>query len=148
VARPATSAALLGLEWLYDARTEVAVSAIPASSRPHLVGWAWFWAWAAVGVGAALAAVSLGPILLLPAVVVATLMASRPPIRRSAFGLLSGGGVVLLYVAYVQRHGPGTTCWHTATASGCDQHLNPIPWLVLGLACLVGGVIGHAKHAR
>ena len=124
------------------------MSSTPASSRRHLVGCAWFWAWAAVGVATALAVVSLGPVLLLPAVAVAVLMAAQPSIRGSAFGLPSGAGVVLLYVAYVQRHGPGTTCWHTATASGCDQHLNPIPWLVVGLACLVGGVIAHARRAR
>jgi hypothetical protein len=53
------------------------------------------------------------------------LMASRPAIRRSAFGLLSGVGVLLLYFAWLQRAGPGTTCRQTATASGCDQHLNP-----------------------
>jgi hypothetical protein len=122
------------------------MSAVHTSSRRHLVGCAWFWAWAVIGVGAALAAISLGPILLIPVASAAALMASRPVIRRSAFGLLSGAGVILLYVAYVQRHGPGTTCWHTATASGCDQHLNPIPWLVIGLACMLGGVVGYAKR--
>ena len=122
------------------------MSAIPASSRRRRTGWVWFWAWALVGVGAALAAVSLGPLLLIPVALVAALMVSRPAIRRSAFGLLSGAGGLLLYVAYVQRDGPGTTCWHTATASGCDQHLNPLPWLVIGIFCLLGGVVAHAKH--
>ena len=108
--------------------------------------YAWFSAWAVVGAGAALAAVSLGPILALPIAAIAVVMISRPSIRGSAFGLLAGVGVILLYVAYVQRHGPGTTCWRNATSSGCDQHLNPIPWLVLGLACLIGGVVGQAKR--
>ena len=49
------------------------------------------------------------------------------------FGLLSGAGVLLLYVAWAQRAGPGTTCWHTQTASGCDQNLNPLPWLLAGI---------------
>jgi hypothetical protein len=40
-------------------------------------------------------------------------------------------------VAWVQRDGPGTTCWHTATGGGCDQHLNPLPWLVIGIALFV-----------
>jgi hypothetical protein len=127
--------------------SETAMSAIPAASRRHLVGCAWFWAWTVVGAGGALAAVSLGPLLLVPAAALAALMFSRPSIRRSAYGLVSGAGVLLLYVAYVQRAGPGTTCWHTATSSGCDQHLNPIPWLVIGVACVVGGVLAHAKHS-
>jgi hypothetical protein len=98
--------------------------------------------------GPALGAVSLGPLLLLPVAGLAWLLSSRPHIRRSAFGALSGAGLVLLYVAYVQRHGPGTRCWQTATAAGCDQHLDPRPWLVLGLVALVGGVVGHAVRKR
>jgi hypothetical protein len=116
--------------------------------RGHLAGCGWFWAWAAVGVGAALAAVSLGPILLLPVAVIAVMLARRPSIRRSAFGVLSGAGLLLLYIAYLQRDGPGVTCWHTATASGCDQHLNPIPWLAIGLACVVAGIVGHTRQSR
>src|SRR3954466_9847588 len=37
----------------------------------HLVGCGWFWAWALVGCAVALAAISLGPILLLPTVAAA-----------------------------------------------------------------------------
>jgi hypothetical protein len=100
-----------------------------------------------VGIGFALAAVSLGLLLLVPVALVAALMMSRPAIRRSAFGLVSGVGVLLLFVAYAQRDGPGTTCWHRGTASGCDQHLNPLPWLVIGALFLIGGIIGHAREA-
>jgi hypothetical protein len=73
-------------------------------------------------------------------------MASRDAIRRSAFGLVSGAGVLLLYVAWVQRAGPGTTCWHTASASGCDQHLNPLPWAIAGLLLFVAGIVGQARR--
>jgi hypothetical protein len=52
----------------------------------------------------------------------------------------------LLYVAYVQRRGPGTVCWHTATASGCDQYLNPWPWLVAGAAFVIVSFIAHARR--
>ena len=58
-----------------------------------------------------------------------------------------GAGFQPLFVAYVQREGPGTTCWHTATASGCDQHLNPIPWLVVGLALVIGAVLAQQRNA-
>ena len=119
---------------------------VQTPSRSHLSGWGWFWAWAILGVGAALAAVSLGPLLLIPVALVAFVMASRPNIRRSSFGLVSGAGILLLVVAYLQRQGPGTTCWHRGAASGCDEHLNPIPWLVVGIACVIGGIIGHAKR--
>lgn len=109
--------------------------------------WAWFSAWATLGSAAVLAVVSLGPLLLLPTVALAIVFASRPDARRSAPGLLVGAGVLLLYVAWVQRHGPGTTCWHTATGGGCDQHLNPLPWLLGGIAVVITGFIVHARRS-
>ena len=53
-----------------------------------------------------------------------------------------------LLVAYLHRQGPGTTCWHTATASGCDQHLNPWPWLVVGIILVVAGIVGQVVKDR
>jgi hypothetical protein len=74
------------------------------------------------------------------------LLRSHPPARRSAFGLLSGTGLLLVYVAWLQRAGPGTTCWRTASASGCTQHLNPLPWAVAGTALFIAGIVGHARR--
>ena len=137
---------------LYAASTtnhsEAALSVLPNSSRRDLAGWRWFCVFAAIGAAAALGAVSLGLLAVVPAVIVAGPLLSRPKIRRSAFGLLSGAGFLLLYVAWVQRDGPGTTCWHTATASGCDQHLNPLPWLILGSLLVFAGAAAHAFRGR
>jgi hypothetical protein len=110
-------------------------------------GWRWFFVWALLGAAAALGTVSLGPLLLVPTALLGVFLWRRPGVRRSVFGLLSGAGTLLFYVAWVQRDGPGTTCWHTATASGCDQHLNPLPWLVLGVALVVAGVVAHTRQA-
>lgn len=107
----------------------------------------WFWIWAVVGATGGLGLVSLGPLALVPAIIAAAAMARNPSARRSALGLLAGAGFLSLFVAYVQREGPGTTCWHTATASGCDQHLNPIPWLVGGLALVIGAVVAQQRNA-
>jgi hypothetical protein len=60
--------------------------------------------------------------------------------------LLTGAGLLLVYVAWLQRDGPGTTCWQTATSSGCDQHLNPLPWLAVGVALVAGGFIAHLRQ--
>jgi hypothetical protein len=109
-------------------------------------GWGWFFVWALLGLGGALGTVSLGPLVLLPVAFVSAFLWTRVGVRRSAFGLLSGAGTLLLYVAWVQRDGPGTTCWHTATASGCDQHLNPLPWLVAGGILVLAGVAGQARR--
>jgi hypothetical protein len=66
--------------------------------RAHLADCRWFWAWALVGCAAALGFVSLGVLVLGPVALIGWLMASRRALRRSAFGLLTGGGVLLLYV--------------------------------------------------
>lgn len=117
-----------------------------SSTHPsHGVRCGWFWAWAAVGAAGAVGLVSLGPIALIPAALAATALAASRSRRQSAFGLLAGAGLLSLSVAYLQREGPGTTCWHTATASGCDQHLNPIPWLVVGVLLVSGAVIGQLR---
>ena len=113
----------------------------------HSRGWSWFFVWALLGSAAALGTVSLGPLLLVPTALLGVFVWRRRDARRSAFGLLTGAGILLLYVAWVQRDGPGTTCWHTATASGCDQHLNPLPWLIVGVALVVAGVVTHARRA-
>jgi hypothetical protein len=115
------------------------------------IRWRWFVLWAFVGGAAAFGAISflvVGLVGLAVAVLVAVLMASRPGVRGSAFGLLSGAGLLLLYVAYVQRQGPGTTCWHTATSNGCETHLDPVPWLVVGLVFVITGLLLHASRTR
>jgi hypothetical protein len=108
----------------------------------------WFAAWVVVGCALALGVVSfaLGPLVLIPAVVVAVLMIRKPSARRGAHGVLIGIGVLLVFIAYVNRDGPGTTCWQDGSTSGCDQHLNPLPWLVLGLAFVVGGFVAHRQR--
>lgn len=104
-------------------------------------------AWFLTGTAGALGLVSLGPILVAPAVVLAGVLASRPAARHGRAGLPAGAGLVFLAIAYVQRHGPGTTCWRTATASACDQTLNPIPWLVLAVL-LLGWAVVSARVRR
>jgi hypothetical protein len=103
----------------------------------------WFAAWAVVGCALALGIVSLGLLALVPATVIAVLMIRQPAARRSAYGAAIGVGLLLLFVAYVNREGPGTTCWQHGTATGCDEHLNPLPWLALGLSFVVGGFVAH-----
>jgi hypothetical protein len=105
----------------------------------------WFAAWVVVGCALALGVISfaLGPLVVIPAAVMAVLMVRRPAARRSAYGALIGVGLLLLFVAYVNREGPGTTCWEHGTTAGCGEHLNPLPWLLLGLAFVVGGFVAH-----
>lgn len=116
-------------------------------TRSGAATWPGFAAWLLVGAALGFAIVSF-VVLALPLVIVVALLALRPGLRRSGFGLVSGLGVVPLYVAFLQRRGPGTVCWHTATASGCDEYLNPWPWLVIGLTLVSIGVVAHVRRLR
>ena len=114
----------------------------------HAMTCVWFWAWAAVG-ALAVSSLFLGVLTAPPALLLGALVATVGDRRhRSVFGLLTGAGLPLLWVAYVQRQGPGTTCWHTATSAGCDQYLNPVPWLIVGITLVLTGLVAHRRHNR
>lgn len=122
-----------------------------ARPRRMLARWGWFCAWAVIGGLSVLGLISFVvwfALAVIPLTAIGVFMAMRPSSRDSAFGLLTGAGLLLLYVAYVQRDGPGTTCWHTATAGGCEEHLDPVPWLVVGIVFVVAGVVLNAMFAR
>jgi hypothetical protein len=112
----------------------------------HALAYVCFCAWTLIGAVAALGLVSLGPIALGPALIAGAALSTSTTARRSRFGLLAGAGLVLLFIAYLQRQGPGTTCWHTATAAGCEQHLNPIPWLLIGLLLTATATVLQARE--
>ena len=120
-------------------------SATPQFRSPQL---RWFCAWAGVGVGLALGISALGLIALPLALLAALALAVRHHAGRSALGILVGMGLLSLYVAWVQRRGPGTVQWHTATASGSEQFLDPRPWLIAGLLLVVMGVVAFLWRER
>jgi hypothetical protein len=116
--------------------------------RPDRPTWAAFTAWAVLGVVAGFSAVSFPTGLIVPIILGVAVSRVRPASRRSWTGALTGAGGVCLFVAFVQRRGPGTVCWHTATASGCDDYLDPLPWLVVGVALVAAGLVLHVRHRR
>jgi O-antigen/teichoic acid export membrane protein len=99
-------------------------------------------------VGVALCVSVLGIFAIPLALLLAVFLLVRHHADRSAFGLLVGMGLLSLYVAYVQRKGPGTVSWHTATASGSDTYLDPRPWLAAGLLLIVIGIAAFVWHGR
>jgi hypothetical protein len=113
--------------------------------------WGAFAVWTVAGVAFGFSIVVFPSLALILLVVGFVLAIVRPALFGSGVGVLAGVGLVSLYVAFVQRQGPGTVCWQTATASGCDEYLNPWPWLVVGLAMIVIAVVVQAsrrRHAR
>jgi hypothetical protein len=110
--------------------------------------WAGFVLWALLGAGLVIGFFTLSILFLVPIVIGVAVFAIRPRLAKSGFGLVAGVGLVSMYVAYVQRRGPGTVCWQKATESGCDEYLNPWPWLVIGLVLVCVGVVAHIRMMR
>ena len=112
------------------------------SERPTQPSWRWFIAWLLVGttyIVSVLGALSIGPFVLLPAILATCLLARRAAARSAILGLIAGFGVAPLLVAYLNRDGPGTICTVTAGGSSCTEEWSPWPWLVVGCLLLAAG---------
>jgi hypothetical protein len=111
----------------------------------------WFIAWAAVGAGYALgilAALSIGVLVLAVAAVATIVLARRPQARVGLTGLVSGLGLPLLYVAFLNRAGPGIVCTTTGTERSCTDEWSPWPWLLIGVALVVVGCVWYGIETR
>lgn len=110
-----------------------------------------FLLWALVGAAGCLGLVSLltiGVFVLPVALLAGGVLLWRTGMTRSVAGLLSGAGVIPLYISWLNRDGPGTVCTSfgdpgdlTNSGESCVDQWSPWPWLVAGLACIAAGVI-------
>jgi hypothetical protein len=124
------------IEWL---RRRVSVRAL------------WFVAWALIGACYAFAFVellSIGVLLLVPAVAGTYLITRRSGSLAGLPGVLAGIGAAPLVIALINRGGPGQVCTSTATSSSCTQEVSPWPWLVAGLVLVVAGVAWQLRRPR
>ncbi len=97
-----------------------------ARHRSHFVGCGWFWAWALVGVGYGFGISVIG-IFTVPAATLAVVFMTRRRPIRGVFGVATGVGSVLLFVAY---------------RSGVSY--DPVHWFVPGILLFAVGLAGHA----
>jgi hypothetical protein len=110
-----------------------------------------FVAWAAVGAGVVLAlltALTIGVFVLVASIVALALLLRRPGALRGLPGVLAGVGAVALYVAAINRAGPGDVCHQTATEQSCTSEWSPWPWLVVGLALVAAGALLFGRRGR
>ncbi len=111
--------------------------------------------WMAVGAGLSfgvLAILSIGVFVLAATVIATFFLARRPDAGAGVAGLVSGLGLPLLYVAFLNRSGPGTICNATATGTSCSDQWSPWPWLLIGSALIVIGlawfIAANRRRAR
>jgi hypothetical protein len=117
--------------------------------------WGWFFAWSAVGVGfvgGLLAAFAL-PVALVLWIVSgagAAVIAKHERAREAWLGIISGPSMLVFWIAYRNRDGPGEVCIaHTGPAcTGSEQQWSPWPFVVVGVIMVVGGVVGFVFTRR
>lgn len=122
---------------------------LSAQARDHgragAGAWGWFLAWALAGAayGAGVVGAATIGIVVFPIAIVATVvLLGRRPALSGLPGAALGVGAVLIYVAYVNRRGPGTVCTQHGGGAGyrCVSELSPLPFVVAGAVAVVVGV--------
>ncbi len=109
--------------------------------------WAWgLWCFAGAGlcVGV-LAILTIGFAVLFVTLVVCGVLLWRVGVGPALTGIISGAAAPLLYVAWLNRDGPGSHCTVTATSSSCTDEWTPWPFVVVAVAMVVAGVVSFVR---
>jgi hypothetical protein len=108
-----------------------------------------FLGWCLVGAALALAILTLltiGPFVLLLTLMLIGFLLWRVDFGWAMAGMVSGAGLPVLYVAWLNRDGPGEVCTRTATQVTCSDRWSPWPFVVVGVLLLAGGVVAFARN--
>ncbi len=103
--------------------------------------WAAFLGWFVAGALYALAVLGMLTIgiFVLPIAIGLTVLLVRSPRASVGLpGLVSGLALPVLYVAYLNRDGPGDVC--TANGAHCTEEWSPWPFVLVGVALLCAGI--------
>lgn len=114
--------------------------------------WASFFAWSIVGAAlsfSVLGAMTIGLFVFPFAIAGLVALLKWGGNRKNSVGLISGVGLPLLYIAYINRSGPGMIC-NTFGNGGqrCDEEMSPWPWLIIGTVLVVAGVMLFVRLRR
>ena len=107
-------------------------------SVPAFLGWCLAGAGGCFG---ALAMLTVGPFVLLATLLLSGVLLWRYGFGWAMGGLLSGAAVPMLFVAWLNRDGPGEVCTRTATSVSCTDEWSPWPFAVVGVALVLGSVV-------
>lgn len=98
------------------------------------------WAFAGLLLALGIASLPSVGIIVLPVGAMVSLLVARITQGRGAAGLLAGAGVMGLFIAYLHRYGPGEVCTVTPGSRTCGDYLDPVPFLVAGVAAILLGL--------
>ena len=119
------------------------------SEKPKL--WS-FLAWPVVGAALSfgvLASMTIGIFILPFALVGLFILLKWGGDRRSSVGIISGLGLPLLYVAFLNRDGPGTICKSYGNGGQqCMDEWSPWPWFLIGAALVATGIALFVRLRR
>jgi hypothetical protein len=102
----------------------------------------WLPAWSVLGAGFVVGVISVIGVIVLPIVIVLIVLLSRVRSARPAHpGVVAGFGLPLLYVAWLNRRGPGNVCKTFANGESCVEQMSPWPWFALGAGLLATGIL-------
>jgi hypothetical protein len=91
---------------------------------------------------------SIGSVVLIVAMVSTIRLARTDFPKNCLFGLLSGFGLPLLYMAFINRNGPGTECYTSGGVYTCTGESSPWPWFVLGLSMILVGFAASITFSK
>jgi hypothetical protein len=108
-----------------------------------------FAAWCVVGAGfcfGVLALLSVGWFVLLATFFFCAFLLWALEFGWGWAGVLTGAALPLLYVAWLNRAGPGEVCTYTATGHSCGDESSPWPLVALAALLFAGGVMVFARQ--
>jgi hypothetical protein len=111
-----------------------------------------FLGWCVIGAGGCVGVLSLltiGPFVLLLTLMLTGLMLWRVDFGWAMAGMISGSSVPLLYVAWLNRGGPGSVCTFSGDGGqSCGDEWSPWPFLVVAVLLAAAGVAVFARQRR
>jgi hypothetical protein len=108
-----------------------------------------FLGWCLAGAGLCLGVLSIltiGPFVLLLTLFLCALLLWRLDFGWGMAGLLSGAGVPMLYVAWLNRDGPGEVCSGDSRAISCGDEWSPWPFVGVAVVLLVAGAVVFTRQ--
>jgi hypothetical protein len=115
------------------------------TSRGPALPWSSTLAWASVGALGAFGIAglaSIGVFLLAGAALVAAVALSIPALRPPCMpGFLVGLSTAPLYIAWLNRSGPGLVCTTTRDSMSCADQWSPWPFVAVGVLFAGAGVV-------